>query len=160
MLDGKLQVGTWTVTVKASDAAENEGSATIQITVADTTKPVITLDSEHTVTQYSEGDELNIVATADSYDGEVEVELVIPEGALQDGKLVAGEWTITLTATDSAGNAADPMTVTIEVTAAAADTEGSGCGSVIGGSAGIAIAMAVIGAAALALVWKRRNKNR
>ena len=141
--DGKLQVGTWTVTVKASDAAENEGSATIQITVADTTKPVITLDSEHTVTQYSEGDELNIV------------ELVIPEGALQDGKLVAGEWTITLTATDRAGNAADPMTVTIEVTAAAADTEGSGCGS-----AGIAIAMAVIGAAALALVWKRRNKNR
>ena len=161
VLDGKLQAGTWTVTVKASDAAGNASSATIQITVADTTKPVITLDSEHTVTQYSEGDELNIVATAqDSYDGEVEVELVIPEGALQDGKLVAGEWTITLTATDSAGNAADPVTVTIEVTAGAADTEGSGCGSVIGGSAGIAIAMAVIGAAALALVWKRRNKNR
>lgn len=161
VLDGKLQVGTWTVTVKASDTAQNVGSKTISIAVSDTTKPVITLNNESTQTQYDEGEEPVIVATAqDSYDGEVEVELVIPEGALQDGKLVAGEWTITLTATDSAGNAADPVTVTIEVTAGAADTEGSGCGSVIGGSAGIAIAMAVIGAAALALVWKRRNKNR
>ena len=32
--------------------------------------------------------------------------------------------------------------------------------AIVGGSAGIAIAMAVIGAAALTLVWKRRNKNR
>ena len=156
--DGKLVAGEWTITLTATDSAGNAADpVTVQITVADTTKPVITLDSERTVTQYSEGDELNIVATAqDSYDGEVEVELVIPEGALQDGKLVAGEWTITLTATDKAGNAADPVTVTIEVTA---DTQGSGCGSVIGGSAGIAFAVVLVSTVVLAIVCKRRNKN-
>ena len=114
--DGKLQIGVWTVTVKASDAAGNEGIATAEITVTDTQKPVITLDNEKTVTQYDEGDEPVIVATAqDSYDGEVNVSVVYPEGALQDERLVAGTWTITLTAKDTSGNAAEPVTVNITV---------------------------------------------
>lgn len=62
---------------------------------------------------------------------------------------------ITLTTTDGAGNAAYPMTVT----EGSADTQGSGCGPVIGGSAGLAIDMTFINVAALAFVWKRRNKN-
>ena len=114
--NGKLQIGQWTVTVKATDAAGNEGTQTIQITVRDTEKPVITVDNEQTKTQYDEGDELTIVATAtDSYDGEVEVNIAIPEGAVKDGKLVAGDWIITLTARDASGNSADPVNVTIKV---------------------------------------------
>lgn len=84
--------------------------------IQDTTKPVITLDSEKTVTEYNEGDELNIIASAsDSYDGDIDVELDIPEGAIKDGKLVAGEWTVTITASDKAGNEATPVTVNITV---------------------------------------------
>ena len=113
---GKLQIGEWTVTVKATDAVGNEGIQTIKITAKDTEKPVITVDNEHTKTQYDEGDELAIVATAtDSYDGEVNVEFVIPEGAVKDGKLVAGDWIITLTARDKSGNGADEKTVIIRV---------------------------------------------
>ena len=114
--NGKLQIGEWTVTVRATDTASNEGSQTIQITVRDTEKPVITVDNEQTKTQYDEGDELAIVATAiDSYDGEVNVEFVIPEGAVKDGKLVAGDWIITLTAQDKSGNSAEEKTVIIRV---------------------------------------------
>ena len=157
VIDGKLQAGTWTVTVKASDDAGNEGTATTQITVTDTQKPVITLDSERTVTQYNEGDELNIVASAsDSYDGSIEVEIGIPEGAVADGKLVAGEWTITLTATDAAGNEADPVTVQINV----AESASGGCGSTINGTTGIfgMVAAVVICTVVLVIVFKRKKQ--
>ena len=145
------------MTVRASDDAGNEGTATTQITVTDTQKPVITLDSEKTVTQYNEGDELNIVAsTSDSYDGSIEVEIGIPEGAVADGKLVAGEWTITLTATDAAGNEADPVTVQINV----AENASGGCGSTINGTTGTfgMVAAVVICTVVLVIVFKRKKQ--
>lgn len=107
--DGRLQKGTWTVTVSASDKAGNKGSASIEITVSDTTAPVITIDKAQTKIQYNEGEEPEIVAAAtDSYEGAVSVEIAYPEGALSDGKLVlgSGEWILTLTATDGSGNIA------------------------------------------------------
>ena len=122
--DGKLQVGTWKITVKASDKAGNKDEQSVAITVKDTVAPVITVDEKKTVTEYKEGDELNIVASAsDSYDGSVDISLEIPDGAVKDGKLVKGEWTIKITAKDSSGNVSDAVTVQINV-------EGvkSGCG--------------------------------
>lgn len=107
--DGRLQKGTWTVTVSASDKAGNKGSASIEITVSDTTAPVIAIDKEQTKIQYNEGDAPEIVAAAtDSYEGAVSVEIAYPEGALSDGKLVlgSGEWILTLTAKDGSGNTA------------------------------------------------------
>ncbi len=104
VIGGKLQKGTWTVTVNAQDAAGNIGAATVEITVNDTVKPVITLAADNK-TQYNEGDVLDVKATAeDSYEGEVEITVIVSEGAIADGKLVAGEWTVTLTAKDTSLN--------------------------------------------------------
>lgn len=110
VVDGKLQAGTWTMTVSATDAAGNTGSNTISITVGDTIAPVITISADQK-TEYTEGEKPVINASAvDSYDGNVAVQVIYPDGALDaDGKLVypsSGEYTLTLKATDAAGNEA------------------------------------------------------
>lgn len=73
----------------------------------DKVAPVITV-GEATKTEYAIGETPSIVATAnDAVDGDVNVTVTYPEGALDsDGKLVLGEWKVTLTAKDIAGNTA------------------------------------------------------
>ena len=115
--DEILQAGTWSITIHAYDAAENMGTATIQIYVNDTVAPIITVDDSATKINYTEGEVPVIVANAsDSYDGDVEVTITYPDGALdEDGKLTlgTGEWTVVINAEDSAGNAAEEVSLKI-----------------------------------------------
>lgn len=137
--EGKLNAGTWQVTVSAADAAGNEAEEiviTVYVTTPDTTDPVITVSGP---TEYAAGDELALVFTAvDETDGAVQVSVSYPQGMLdENGKLAAGEWTVTATAKDEAGNDAEKtVTVTVSAPVAPAD-EGGGCNSGISAAASV-----------------------
>lgn len=154
--EGKLNAGTWQVTVSAADAAGNEAEEiviTVYVTTPDTTDPVITVSGP---TEYAAGDELALVFTAvDETDGAVQVSVSYQQGMFdENGKLAAGEWTVTATAKDEAGNDAEKtVTVTVNAPAAPAD-EGGGCNS------GISAAASVLAFAAVAVsVFMFRKKK-
>ncbi len=116
LVDGKLVAGTWNVTLTATDVAGNVATEAVTITVKDITKPVITVENT-TKREYKEGETPVINATAvDAVDGNVNVTVSYQDGALNaEGKLNIGQWKVTLTATDKAGNEAKEE-ITINVT--------------------------------------------
>lgn len=106
-----LAEGTYTLTYTARDAAGNTASATRTVKVVDTTPPAITLNGaadltlECHVATYTEAG-----ATAlDACDGAVTVSL---DGTVDT--TIEGEYTLTYTATDAAGNTST-ATRTVEV---------------------------------------------
>jgi len=112
--------GTYTLTYTASDAAGNEASAERVVTVADTTSPVIQLNGESAITLV-EGDAYSEpgASALDSVDGQLTVVITGEVGS------DPGEYTLTYTATDVAGN-----TVSVDrvVTVEAAPNGGGGGG--------------------------------
>ena len=56
VVDGKLQEGTWTVVISASDAAGNKANYTITVVVEDENKVVVTFDGVPSETVYHIGD--------------------------------------------------------------------------------------------------------
>jgi len=98
-------VGSYTITYKAKDSTGNEATATRTVNVVlppDTTKPVITLNSENniTLTQGTAYSEAGATAT-DDRDGN----LTITVSGSVDVNTV-GSYTVTYKATDSEGNEA------------------------------------------------------
>ena len=92
--------GTYTLTYTATDEAGNTGSATRQVTVADTTAPVITLNGDAIVTLEQGETYTDSGATAtDLVDGNVAVNL---SGEVNTA--VAASYTLIYSATDTAGN--------------------------------------------------------
>ena len=79
--------------------------------------PTVTYNGEMTFT-FEEGDVApEFTATAfDNNDGEVDVIVEWPQGALTDGKLNAGTYTVKLYAEDAAGNQSSPYNITVTVT--------------------------------------------
>ena len=113
-------LGDTTITWTATDAAGNEATADQVVTVADTTPPVISLNGAATVTLTLGDTYEDAGATAtDDVDASVEVTTVITFGGTTVETVdtdIAGTYIITYSATDTATNAATPVTRTVTVT--------------------------------------------
>ncbi len=112
-------LGDTTITWTATDAAGNEATADQVVTVADTTPPVISLNGAATVTLTLGDTYEDAGATAtDDVDASVEVTTVITFGGTTVETVdtdIAGTFIITYSATDTATNAATPVTRTVIV---------------------------------------------
>ena len=112
-------LGDTTITWTATDAAGNEATAEQVVTVQDTTAPVIVLNGAATVTLTLGGTYTDAGATAmDDVDASVEVTTVITFGGTTVETVdtgIAGTFIITYSATDTATNAATPVTRTVIV---------------------------------------------
>ena len=114
-------LGTTTVTCTASDAQLNTAHATFDVTVSDTTAPVLTVPSNFTVGATSAaGADVTYTATAtDAVDGSI-----TPDCSPASGALFAREvtTTVTCTATDSNSNeSTETFDVTVHGTVTSAD---------------------------------------
>ena len=122
--------GTYTLTYTASDAAGNEASAERAVTVADTTSPTIQLNGESAITLV-EGDAYSEpgASASDSVDGQLTVVITGEVGS------DPGEYTLTYTATDVAGNTVSvDRVVTVEAAPSGGGGDGGGDGN--GGGSG------------------------
>jgi hypothetical protein len=112
--------GTYTVTYNVSDAAGNAATpVTRTVTVSssapsgDTTRPVITLLGSATVNLSVGASYTDAGATAtDNVDGDI-TSRIVRTGTVDTSK--AGTYTLTYNVSDSAGNAATPVTRTVKV---------------------------------------------
>ena len=106
------KLGTYTITYNVTDTSGNKATAvTRTVNVVDTTKPVITLDSNNVYSMEVGGTKPTFAATAnDNYDGTVQV--TISDNIQVD---TIGTYTVTFTATDSNNNT-ETITKTFEVT--------------------------------------------
>ena len=94
------KVGTYQVTFTCKDASNNTAQLVKEFIVKDSTKPVITIDSNNVYTMEVHGTIPTFNATAtDNYDPSVNV--VVTHDINKD---VVGNYTITFTATDANGN--------------------------------------------------------
>ena len=99
-------VSTYAVTYTVSDAAGNETVGTRTVAVVDITPPVITLTVAETISisQWSDFDYTDVAATAaDGIDGDITGNIVVT-GSVNTN--VAGDYILTYTITDAAGNEA------------------------------------------------------
>ncbi|MBQ4820606.1 immunoglobulin-like domain-containing protein [Aquimarina sp. MMG016] len=105
--------GVYTVTYNVSDANSNDAiEVTREVTVSDTTIPVIVLTGSATVTVEAGGTYTDAGATAsDSFDGDITADIVTVNPV---NTAVPGVYTITYNVSDAAGN--DAVEVTREVT--------------------------------------------
>ena len=103
-------VGTYVITYTTQDSAGNEANVTRTITITDVIPPVITLNGEANITLEQNAVYTELGATAlDAVDGNVSVTI----SGIVDTSTV-GSYTVTYTATDSAGNEANTTrTITI-----------------------------------------------
>ncbi|HVS80565.1 MAG TPA: immunoglobulin-like domain-containing protein [Pyrinomonadaceae bacterium] len=105
-------VGTYTITYNASDTAGNPATpVTRTVIVQDTTKPVITLNGANP--QYVECHTSYTELGAKANDSCAGVFDATPSGSVNAN--VVGTYTITYNATDPSGNAATPVTRTVNV---------------------------------------------
>ncbi len=105
--------GVYTITYNVSDSSLNAAAeVTREVTVSDTTVPVITLSGSATVTVEAATMYTDAGATAsDSLDGDITAAIVVVNPL---GPTIPGVYTITYNVSDAAGNAA--VEVTREVT--------------------------------------------
>ncbi len=166
-----LVEGTHTCTVTATDSAGNEATIvlTINVGAADTEAPVITI--EDTLTAFVGVVPEFIFKATDSVDGEIECTVVGLESALdENGKLVAGTYTITVTAKDLSGNEASKEVTLIVKTLdieepptsdqpSGSDGQQGGCSGNIDSVSAILILVMVISASVI-LSIKRKNEKK
>ncbi|HAJ77865.1 MAG TPA: hypothetical protein DCO89_02210, partial [Clostridiales bacterium] len=132
--------GIYTVTYKAVDLAGNSATKTFEIKVGDVTAPTIIVDGENMPSSYMIGDtiaiDLSKVSTVDDVDGATQGKDAVDNSRLTitlkkpDGTEVswtkesdiwsysfdtAGNYTLTYSATDKAGNTGDDVVYNFEV---------------------------------------------
>lgn len=119
--------GSYTITYQASDAVGNTATATRTVNVIDSTVPVITVSPatqsivEDGVIADLDAFMLSGVSASDNYDGDISSSLSYSASPAFDNT-TPGAYTITYTASDSASNAASPVTRLINVTDGTAPT--------------------------------------
>ncbi|EII4617425.1 LapB repeat-containing protein [Listeria monocytogenes] len=120
--------GEYPIILKTSDDSENIGSLEVNFTIEDTVNPTLTAKKQRWNQSFDENKSYTaddfakaagiVVADADKKAGYVidEVDLDALNTAIQSNDAVkAGEYTVQITATDSSGNAATPMNITVNV---------------------------------------------
>ena len=144
--------GVYTITLNVTDALGNFAIDTVVITVLDITKPVANAGQDQTVN-------VGTTVTFDAGNSTDNMDIVsyewdFADGATGTGKTTthtyttAGNYTVTLTVKDAAGNyATDSITITVLAT--------EGTPMWIIGVAVAAVALAI--AAAATIVWKKRK---
>jgi gliding motility-associated-like protein len=101
---GSTQTGTFTVTLTATDASGNNSSCTFDVTLSDTISPSVTCPGNQVETfnascEFTIVDYTSLVSTTDNCGAVASlVQSPIP------GTIINGQSTITMTATDAAGN--------------------------------------------------------
>lgn len=114
-------LGNYSVIYSVTDSANNTVTATRNVSVIDTTSPVITLNGANTLTITQNGAYTELGATAlDNLDGFLTVNIT---GNVNTS--VIGTYTITYTATDSHGNSATPKTRTVNIVSSGSSSSGS-----------------------------------
>jgi endo-1,4-beta-xylanase len=109
--------GWYQVTYEVSDSAGNSAQADRMVHVSDTLAPAITLNGSASVTvEQHTGWTDPGVAAADSFEGDLSAAVTVT-GTVDTSK--TGVYTLTYNVADAAGNAAAPVTRTVEVTAPA-----------------------------------------
>ena len=102
-------------TFQASDGQAQSNTATVKITVVDTTEPVIRLVGNAAMTIEAESAFADPGATAlDNYDGDITTKIVAT-GTVNTSR--TGTYTVTYNVSDAAGNAAEPAIRTVTVIA-------------------------------------------
>lgn len=104
--NGKLKVGQWNVKLTATDDAGNSSFISVAVTVIepDTTAPIIRCSATRITVKEGTIPQLNI-KVEDNYDVDLIVTETWSDGALDNyGRLVAGEHTYTITASDLSNN--------------------------------------------------------
>ena len=134
-IDANTPVGTYTITYNVMDVAGNAATpmtrtVTVTVATADITPPVITLsgNAQETINQGASYTDAGAMAN-DNVDGNI-TSNIIPTITDASGNTVVaidantpvGTYTITYNVMDVAGNTATPMTRTVTVTVATADT--------------------------------------
>ncbi len=112
-------VGVYVVTYNASDSAGNSAAQvtrTVNVSaIVDTTPPVITLNGASTVNLNVGDTYTELGATAnDNIDGDITANIVIGGDTVNTN--VAGTYVVTYNVSDAAGNAANEVTRTVNVT--------------------------------------------
>jgi hypothetical protein len=105
-------LGTTLVTLTSSDAAGNLGSSTFNVTVRDTTAPVLTLPPSQTIEATGPGGAAAVftAGASDLVSGDVPVSFDVGSGST----FPLGTTTVTASATDAAGNTATgSFTITV-----------------------------------------------
>ncbi len=109
-------IGETTVLFSSSDSANNAGSASAKVTIADLTKPIITATDvtlEATSASGVAPTDTELLANASASDN---VDSSVTVSTTSSGATFAlGATTVTVTAADAAGNAADSATFTVSV---------------------------------------------
>lgn len=114
-------IGNYTVVYSVNDSAGNIVTATRNVSVVDTTSPIITLNGAGSITITQNGTYTEFGATAlDNYDGSISV---IITGSVNTS--VLGNYTITYTAIDSHGNSAIPITRIVHVVSGSSSSSSS-----------------------------------
>ena len=125
-------------------------------TMVDTYIPTLTYNGAMSFTM-EEGDEVLTFADAtafDNYDKAPEVIVEWPEGAVTDGKVNAGEYTVKLYAKDAAGNESSPYHITVTVNEKEPVDSPNSCASSVSGSA-LGFVFAALGGAVIA--WRKKK---
>ena len=160
------EVGTYSITVSAKDAAGNVNSASVDVVVkpSDTTKPTVTITTPETA---EVGEEVFVTYTAsddksaaNKMSAVVKVEKDGSEVTVTNNKFTteAGTYTITVTVTDEAGNsttATSTLTVAANTNTPSDNTSTSGCGgSIVTSLFGLLSLFAMV-----FMVSKKRKQN-
>ncbi len=141
---------TFTLTLQSADVPQ-----------PDVTAPTLNYSGEKTV-YFLQGDtaptaaELNISAMDDK-DASVEICMSWTDGAITDGKLNAGNWTLVVSATDSAGNKSELLILTVKVLSN--DSQSNDANNMVIILGGAAVVLVVLVVVVVAVASKRRKKN-
>ncbi|MFZ6050790.1 HYR domain-containing protein, partial [Halocola ammonii] len=107
-----LNLGTTTVTLTATDGAGNTATCTFDVTVEDTTNPTVTCPADQTLSADASC-QVNLPDYASGATASDNCSVTVTQSPVAGASLGLGTTTVTLTATDGAGNTA---TCTFDVT--------------------------------------------
>lgn len=106
----KLVLGTYQVTFGVEDANGNESTLTINITVADITKPVITGNSTKAIISYTQTWNISTfkstLTVSDNYDTLVNSDIIVKTDEYTSNKTNLGTYNVVYSVTDDSGNEA------------------------------------------------------
>ena len=145
------RVGTYTITYDVTDAAGNKAvQLAREVDVVDTTKPVITLLGNSSITVEIRTNYTDAGATAsDNYDGDITSRIVKGGPVNIDA---AGTYTVTYDVSDSSGNKAAQAVRTVTVV-------DSSAGLIQGALLAIAVVVVAAGAAAYWLFFRKKRSG-
>lgn len=114
----KAVLGTWEVTFGVKDAADNESTLLVYVTVADVTKPVITGNATKVQISYTKTWDIaafkSTLSITDNYDTLDNSDIVVHSDTYTSNKTNLGTHTIVFRGTDDSGNYVD-FTKQVEV---------------------------------------------